>query len=192
MKRLTSTLFFTVITQKDGSELNNIKKAFEEYTVLVIEVSDSDENFRSKFRILNYSKICLLALQETTDEVVILSYITQAIALLDVELELLQLTDNDYYTSKGTVKGEFVWTGKIVDLVELLYAICEGSNINGGNVVMTHFISHIEQIFSVEVKDFANVYRDIKHRKSTNTSRTYFLDKLAVRLNQRMDREDSK
>ena len=189
MKRLTSTLFFEVVTQKGSCELYDIEETFDQFRVLVIEVNDSKDDFKNKYRILNYTKICLLALQKVKDEMVTLSYITKAIALLDIEVELLRC---GYSTSKETVKGEFIWTGKVVNLVELLYAICEDGNINGGNVVMTHFISHIEQIFSVEVKDFANVYRDIKHRKSTNTSRTYFLDKLAVRLNQRMDREDNK
>ena len=189
MKRLTSTLFFTAITQKKSYELNEIEEAFEEFTTLIIGVNDSKENFINKYRILNYTKICLIPLQETKDKVVALSYIIQAIALLDVEIELLRC---GYSTDKEIVKGDFVWTGKIVDLVELAYAICEDGNINGGNVVATHFILYIEQIFLVDIKDFANVYRDIKHRKSTNTSRTYFLDKLAVRLNQRMDREDGK
>ena len=35
MKRLTSTLFFTAITQKKSYELNEIEEAFEEFTTLI-------------------------------------------------------------------------------------------------------------------------------------------------------------
>ena len=51
------------------------------------------------------------------------------------------------------------------------------------------FIIHlIYAFFGVNSKDCYRFYTDIKRRK--NDSRTYFLDKMQVKLNEKMRRED--
>lgn len=99
----------------------------------------------------------------------------------------MQLIKNNPPKESGVSKGEFVWTGKIVDLVEMIFAICEDGNINKGDFVMTHFVAYVARMFSIDIKDFSSAYIDIKHRKSANESRTYFLERISKRLNQRMD-----
>ena len=188
MKRLTSTLFFTIITQRYGCKLNDIREAFEEYAELVVAVGDSREGFKNKYRILKYTKISLLALSEMEDDPTVLSYSVQAIALLDIEIELLQLIDSSYCANNDISKGNFTWTGKIVDLVEVIYALCEYGSINGGDVKLKELFEYIGLMFNIEIKDFSSLYSSIKHRKAD--SRTYFLERLSKQLNQRLDRED--
>ena len=72
------------------------------------------------------------------------------------------------------------WTGNAIDLVELIYGIDEMGCINNGNMPL--------KIFGVESKDCYRFYTDIKRRK--NESRTYFLDRMQEKLNERMLRDD--
>ena len=97
-----------------------------------------------------------------------------------------QACDRSIVEATKTIK----WTGKIIDLVEVIYAICEDGSINGGNVKLNDLFEHIGIMFDIEIKDFSSLYSSIKHRKADN--RTYFLERLAKRLNQRLDREDEK
>ena len=97
-----------------------------------------------------------------------------------------QTCDRSIVEATKTIK----WTGKIIDLVEVIYAICEDGSINGGNVKLNDLFEHIGIMFDIEIKDFSSLYSSIKHRKADN--RTYFLERLAKRLNQRLDREDEK
>lgn len=60
MNRLTSTPFFTAIVNQQS---NQLETTFEEFTTLTIEINDSEEDFKKKYRILNYTKIRLNSLQ---------------------------------------------------------------------------------------------------------------------------------
>ena len=120
-----------------------------------------------------------------------LIYINIAIGLLDMEIELLTTVTSEE-TEPLPVLDEFAWTGKIVHLVELLYGVCVDGNINGGDVKVHKFIAYVQRMLSVNIKNCYDTYGDIKKRKSENESRTYFLDRLSLRLNQHLDREDER
>ena len=66
--------------------------------------------------------------------------------------------------SKPLVK----WTGNAVDLVEMVYGICVMGSVNA--------------------KDCYRFYTDIRRRK--NHSRTYFLDRMQEKLNDKMRKDD--
>lgn len=95
-------------------------------------------------------------------------------------------SSDDVVTSDQTQK----WTGKIVDLVEIVYAIDTKKCIENGNVSLIELSEYIGRVFGVEVKDCYSAYIDMKRRK--NDSRTYFLDELSHLLNQRMEMDDQK
>lgn len=116
-------------------------------------------------------------------------YIDIAIGLLDMEMELLTSVPREE-SEPFAISDEFAWTGKIIHLVELLYGACVDGNINSGDVKIHKFIVYIGRMLSVNVKNCYDTYGDIKKRKSENESRTYFLDRIALRLNQHLDRED--
>ena len=74
------------------------------------------------------------------------------------------------------------WTGNAIDLVELIYGI------NNGNMPLKQLAPLLYKIFGVESKDCYRFYIDIKRRK--NESRTYFLDRMQEKLNEKMLRDE--
>lgn len=80
------------------------------------------------------------------------------------------------------------WTGNAIDLVELIYGIYEMGCINNGKMPLKQLAPLLYKIFGVESKDCYRFYVDIKRRK--NESRTYFLDKMQERLNEKMLRDE--
>ena len=80
------------------------------------------------------------------------------------------------------------WTGNAIDLVELIYGINEMGCINNGNMPLKQLAPLLYKIFGVESKDCYRFYIDIKRRK--NESRTYFLDKMQEKLNEKMLRDE--
>ena len=63
------------------------------------------------------------------------------------------------------------WTGNAIDLVEMIYGISEMGCINNGNIQLNKLASVLYTFFGVNSKDWKN------------NSRTYFLDKMQVKLN---------
>lgn len=80
------------------------------------------------------------------------------------------------------------WTGNAIDLVELIYGIYEMGCINNGEMPLKQLAPLLYRIFGVEAKDCYRFYIDIKRRK--NESRTYFLDKMQEKLNEKMLRDE--
>lgn len=80
------------------------------------------------------------------------------------------------------------WTGNAIDLVELIYGIDEMGCINNGNMPLKQLAPLLYKIFGIESKDCYRFYIDIKRRK--NESRTYFLDRMQEKLNERMLRDE--
>lgn len=80
------------------------------------------------------------------------------------------------------------WTGTSVELVELLYAFNELHCFNEGEVTLKVLASHLSSIFGVNIQDCYRTYTDIRNRK--NESRTYFLDKLQSKLNEKLRKDD--
>ena len=86
----------------------------------------------------------------------------------------------------------FRWTGSLVELVEIIYALDEIGCINDGQNGIKDLVAFFGAQFGLEIKvrNCYDAYLDMKRRK--NESRTYFLDKLRERLNLRMQRDDAK
>ncbi len=80
------------------------------------------------------------------------------------------------------------WTGNAIDLVELIYGIDEMGCVNNGNMPLKQLAPLLYKIFGIESKDCYRFYTDIKRRK--NESRTYFLDRMQEKLNERMLRDE--
>ena len=80
------------------------------------------------------------------------------------------------------------WTGNAIDLVELIYGIDEMGCINNGKMPLKQLAPLLYKIFGIESKDCYRFYVDIKRRK--NESRTYFLDRMQEKLNERMLRDE--
>lgn len=88
------------------------------------------------------------------------------------------------------VKGSYQWTGTVVELVELIYALCEVKCINNGEAPITELATFFGTLLGVDLRECYGTYADIKRRKNAN--RTYFLDKMGKELNKRMERDEDK
>ena len=78
--------------------------------------------------------------------------------------------------------------GNAIDLEELINGINEMGCINNGNMPLKQLAPLLYKIFGVESKDCYRFYIDIKRRK--NESRTYFLNRMQEKLNERMLRDE--
>lgn len=198
MEILTETAFFKSVS--GASDNQEFKTLYRDFTYKVVELYNSaDMDFSKLVFTLHHTNIELASLHdiesraEIKDEI-LLTYLHKA--MLFTETAINYLDKNSMMNSPVHREGdaepdeEFIWTGKKVNLVEMLYSVCEDGNINGGRVNINKFIGYIARLLSIEVGDCYAAYSDIKRR--ADESRTYFLDRLALRFNQRMDREDEK
>ena len=136
------------------------------------------------FRTLHYTRIRLCAKFENQQQ----SILKLVIGYIDTELELLAR----YGNRNISPETRFRWTGNLVELVEIIYALDELRCINNGEVSINELFTFFGRLFGMDMKESHcyNAYTDMKRRKSD--SRTYFLDKMRERLNLRMQRDDEK
>lgn len=103
------------------------------------------------------------------------------------ELALLEVKDPAVAPVIGERKW-FKWTGEIISLVELGYAIYLSRQINKEKASLGEIFRWLEVSFDVEIGIPANRFREIKRRK--RLSRTHFLDHMRKALLDYMDDED--
>ena len=116
---------------------------------------------------------------------------SELIFVIDTELELLKMRIQGFLPALFVKLGKkLCWTGKAIDLVELLYALDTCDCINDGEIGVEELADVLSEIFGVEIKNCYNVYMNMKRRK--DDSRTYFLDELREKLNKRMVESDLK
>ena len=117
----------------------------------------------------------------------------ELLSVIDTELRLLKIRMQGIVSARKTTSQskpdrKFLWTGKITDLVELIYGLAEMSCINEGKVTIKELSAFFYDLFGVDGKDAYRLYADIKERKSD--SRTYFLDQMAKSLNERIYKDE--
>lgn len=90
-------------------------------------------------------------------------------------------------TTGNTVK-RFDWTGEVVNLVELGYALYLSKQLNSNKASLADIFRWLEESFGVTIGIPANRFREIKRRK--RISRTHFIDQIRVALLDYMDEDD--
>ena len=80
------------------------------------------------------------------------------------------------------------WTGNTLDLVELIYGLSEMGCINNGETPLKELSAALYELFGLKTKECYRYYSAIKLRK--NPSRTYFLDKMLAKLNDKIRRDE--
>lgn len=113
-------------------------------------------------------------------------YVRKALAAPQVPPLIPNRTSSD--NANDNSASPLQWTGNAIDLVELIYGINEMGCINNGNMPLKQLAPLLYKIFGVKAKDCYRLYIDIKRRK--NESRTYFLDKMQEKLNEKMLRDE--
>ncbi|MFA4867852.1 MAG: RteC domain-containing protein [Pedobacter sp.] len=103
------------------------------------------------------------------------------------ELRVLEVRAAAVVAPVGVDKKWFDWTGEVVNLVELGYALYVSRQIGDGKVSLAEIFRWMEESFGLEVGIPANRFREIKRRK--RISRTHFLDLLQQALLKYMDND---
>jgi len=87
------------------------------------------------------------------------------------------------------MKKRFDWTGEVINLVEMGYAIWLTGQLNEGKAGLQDIFRWLEESFGVEIGIPANRFREIRRRK--RLSRTHFIEQCQSRLLEYMDEDDA-
>ena len=186
---LTDTEFFNRI---NSSEYQELSTAYNDFVARVIKHCHSAADIKHIAVALMYAEI-ELQFQQVQDYSEMSVYIQKArafvkkmqrhLSAIAIQVPPLNPSSNEKNNSPA-----LQWTGNAIDLVEMIYGISEMGCINNGNIQLNELAPVLYSFFGVNSKDCYRFYTDIKRRK--NDSRTYFLDKMQVKLNEKMRRDD--
>lgn len=193
----TGSAFFQHISQPVTS--CNYEALYNEFSETVFKHCCSCNNQHPILLALIYTKIELQSLCEhrlSRDADERRSYAQKALLLVRYTLDVLKKQVPSRSTSTILSPEENIpartlrWTGNAVDLVEILYGLDEMRCINNGDIPIGELATFFYDLLGVESKSCYRFFTDIKNRKNEN--RTYFLDKMQERLNERMRRDDER
>lgn len=189
---MTQTEFFRLINSDAGCP--DLQTAYNEFIneVLTFCFAASCDG-RRLFPTLAYTEIELCCLHEKLSSAgdgqvyhvrKALSFIRRMLKHASTQVPPLSTPKTQSQTTP------FRWTGSLVELIEIIYALDEMGSINDGRNDIKELAAFFGSLLGREIKDrhCYDAYLDMKRRK--NESRTYFLDKLRERLNLRMQRDD--
>lgn len=193
---LAETEFFRRINEAGDC---NMETAYMAFATQVIELCSNNADTEHTLIALAYIEIELQHhpvrnLPEEKKEVA--AYISKALSFVRKMQKFLATPQVppllSAYPSADNTTGNAAlplrWTGNAIDLVELIYGINEMGCINNGKMPLKQLAPLLYKIFGVESKDCYRFYIDIKRRKSE--SRTYFLDRMQEKLNEKMLRDE--
>ena len=105
--------------------------------------------------------------------------------------ELQKLGKSDY--KQGELfddmfpKIRITWTGKKIDLIELLYALWKVGCINDGNISLNKMAAYFESVFNIGLgQNISRDFYDIRLRKN----RKSFIERLKDKLGKHSDELD--
>lgn len=81
------------------------------------------------------------------------------------ELKKLDRPGNPVALAMGTPVKSFEWTGEVINVVELGYALYLSKQLNGGKAGLIEIFRWLETSFGIEIGIPANRLREIKRRK---------------------------
>ena len=178
---LTNTEFFQRIT---GNECQGLSSAYNSFVAKVIEHCHTGSDMKHIAVALMYAEI-ELQFHQVSDDGEMSVYIRKALAFVKkmqrhLSAIAIQAPPLNPSSNEKSNSPALQWTGNAIDLVEMIYGISEMGCINNGNIQLNEL--------APVLKDCYRFYTDIKRRK--NDSRTYFIDKMQVKLNEKMRRDD--
>jgi hypothetical protein len=197
---LTDTEFFRQVSDKNNCQ--EVAFAYSDFIRLIFSLYTGNVEKEELQFVLTYTEIELQSLDvyrrsesvKNTELSQHSFYLSKAILFirhilrnLQSQPRLIHLPTQASYLPKS-IDSKYKWTGGVVELVEIIYGFIEMRSINNGETPITELARFVSNQFGIEIKDCYSAYVDIKRRK--NASRTYYLDKMRERLNQRMELDD--
>ena len=193
---LAETDFFRRINEAGDC---NMEKAYTAFATQVIELCIGSPDTNRTIIALAYIEIELQHhpvrnLPEEKKEIA--NYVSKALSFVRKMQKFLAApqvpplipiqtsTDN---TNDNTA-SPLQWTGNTLDLVELIYGLSEMGCIDNGETPLKVLAPALYEFFGLDTKECYRYYSAIKLRK--NPSRTYFIDKMQKKLNEKIRRDE--
>ena len=195
---LAETEFFHRINEAGDC---NMEKAYTAFATQVIELCIGSPDTNRTIIALAYIEIELQHhpvrnLPEEKKEIA--NYVSKALSFVRKMQKFLAapqvppLTSNIQPTIVPSAKSEtqksLQWTGNTLDLVELIYGLSEMGCIDNGETPLKVLAPALYEFFGLDTKECYRYYSAIKLRK--NPSRTYFIDKMQKKLNEKIRRDE--
>ena len=195
---LAETEFFRRINEAGNC---NMEKAYTAFATQVIELCIGSPDTNRTIIALAYIEIELQHhpvrnLPEEKKEIA--NYVSKALSFVRKMQKFLAapqvppLTSNIQPTIVPSAKSEtqksLQWTGNTLDLVELIYGLSEMGCIDNGETPLKVLAPALYEFFGLDTKECYRYYSAIKLRK--NPSRTYFIDKMQKKLNEKIRRDE--
>lgn len=79
------------------------------------------------------------------------------------------------------------WTGKMVNLSELVYGLYYTGQLNNGNAQLSEIVALFERMFSVKIRDVHHTFGEIRERKVSSPSR--FIDSMGAAIRDRVEED---
>ena len=175
---LTDTDFFRDL---ESGNAESIRTDYDSFIGLVVEQC---ENAVSKVE---------LSIMLTYTEVELMPYLGQqkyADKASEFLKQMQQMAD-ELVKAKGNTDSGLKWTGKVIDLVELVYAFNEVGCINDGEIKKQDLLNAVFKIFGMKPVDYFRKYVDIKGRYEYSSA-TFFLDDMSEKLKLRIKEDRRK
>ena len=196
---LTRTDFFGILNGETELASACIHKAYHDFVEHIIECCMGRRAVDNVHVALAFAEIELRFLIDIVEEEMRI-HAKKAIAFIRKMMQLASqhhsevppLTSNIHPTHITAAKSEtpksLQWTGNTLDLVELIYGLGEMGCIDNGETPLKVLAPALYEFFGLDTKECYRYYSAIKLRK--NPSRTYFIDKMQKKLNEKIRRDE--
>ena len=193
---LAETEFFRLINESGDC---NMETAYTAFATQVIELCSGNLDPNRTIIALAYIEIELQHhpvrnLPEERKETA--AYVSKALSfvrkmqkfLATPQVPPLSNPTNKPKETNAVTSPALQWTGNTLDLVELIYGLSEMGCINNGEIPLKELSAALYELFGLKTKECYRYYSAIKLRK--NPSRTYFLDKMLAKLNEKIRHDE--
>ena len=195
---LTRTDFFGILNGETELASACIHKAYHDFVEHIIECCMGRRAVDNVHVALAFAEIELRFLIDIVEEEMrihakkAIAFIRKMMQLANQYAEVPPLTSNIHPTHITAAKSEtpksLQWTGNTLDLVELIYGLSEMGCIDNGETPLKVLAPALYEFFGLDTKECYRYYSAIKLRK--NPSRTYFIDKMQKKLNEKIRRDE--
>ena len=195
---LTRTDFFGILNGETELASACIHKAYHDFVEHIIECCTGRRAVENVHVALVFAEIELRFLIDIVEEELrihakkAIGFIRKMMQLANQYAEVPPLTSTFHPTNVPPIKSEtqksLQWTGNTLDLVELIYGLSEMGCIDNGETPLKVLAPALYEFFGLDTKECYRYYSAIKLRK--NPSRTYFIDKMQKKLNEKIRRDE--
>lgn len=194
-RTLTETLFFKYIGDNATIDSMEIDNAFHEFITKTLELCGNPNVnphmplMYAEIELQHLERNCMSLNEEKRN------YVQKSLSFIS-KLQQHLATKGLLAVQKSTTIQEtdsappLKWTGNAVDLVEMVYGISVMGCVNDGKTPLRDMAALLYKFFGINAKDCYRFYVDIRRRK--NDDRTYFLNEMCERLNEKMRADDKK